>query len=498
MPEPELKGLKIIGLGYKGVDDLTLKAYKELKKVDKLLVRTDKHPVIPHFKEEGIDVISFDNLLEKDLDSDQIVNSIAEQIRGYLDKNIEVDYAVPGSPLVGDESVNRLVAKLPDDRIEVLPGLDSFGLLKRKFNFDSNGLQIMDSLAFRVEDIDTDQSLVLTNISNQKAASRLQEGLLEVYPADYSIQIIEVGKDYLTESRKLLLRNLDKLKEVDQLINLYIPALSEKTEVDLDRLGSLDTLVKVVAKLRSPEGCPWDLEQTHYSLRPHLIEETYEVLESIELNDSAGLCEELGDLLLHVVFHAQLAEETGDFTIEDVISSISEKMIRRHPHVFGTKELSTSDEVIKKWEEIKATEKNHKENESLLDITRGLPALMGAQEIQSKAAEIGFDWTDIDGAVDKLKEELEEFQEALMFEQKDLVKEELGDLLFAVVNVSRFLDLDSELTLHDACCKFKARFQYMEKLADDKLSGMSLTELEELWQKAKVKLEEEKINERFE
>lgn len=497
MPKLELKRLKVIGLGYRGIEDLTLKAYKELHQVDKLLVRTNKHPVISYLKEEGIDFIAFDDLLKKDQDFNQIVNGIFERIKSYLDKNIEVGYAVPGNPIVGDESINRLLAELSVDRLEILPGIDSFELLKNNLGLESDDLQVKDSLGFKSEDIAGDQSLLLVNIGNQRVVSRLQEELLEVYPPDYSIQVIGISEDCLTESSDLLLHNLNDLEEIEELINLYIPALTERVDINSDKLGSLDTLVKVVAKLRSPEGCPWDLEQTHDSLRPHLIEETYEVLESIELNDSAGLCEELGDLLLHVVFHAQLARETGDFTIEDVISRISEKMIRRHPHVFGTKNLSTSNEVIEEWAAIKAAEKKPGEDkESILDITRGLPALLEAQELQSKAAEVGFDWTDIDGAVDKLKEELEEFQEALMLKEKDRVKEELGDLLFAVVNVSRFLDLDAELVLHDASCKFKARFRYMEKQVDDKLSEMSLNELEGLWQQAKVELEEEKINER--
>ncbi|MBM7623887.1 nucleoside triphosphate pyrophosphohydrolase [Sporohalobacter salinus] len=499
MLESELGRLKIIGLGPKGINNLTLQAYRKLKQVDKLFVRTDKHSVISYLeKEEGIDFITFDELLICDYDFDQLVDEIFKQLQDNLDKNIDIGYAVPGNPLVGDKLINELLVKLSNERIEVIPGIDSLQLLKNNLELDSNSVQVIDSFGFKSEEIDVEKDLVITNISNQKTVFQLKKELLEIYPPDHSIQVIESGVNYTIKNSKFLLCNLDDLEDIEELINFYIPALTERLDIGLDKLGSLKTLVKVVAKLRSPEGCPWDLEQTHLSLRPHLIEETYEVLERIDLNDTAGLCEELGDLLLHVVFHAQLANEKDDFNIEDVIRSISEKMIRRHPHVFGAKDLDTSDEVIEEWEAIKATEKKSEETkESILDITRGLPALMEAQQIQSKAAKVGFDWKKIEGAVDKLKEELEEFEEALIADQKDRVREELGDLLFAIVNVGRFLDLDLELVLHDASCKFKNRFRYIEeKTINDELNKMSLNELEELWQKAKIKLEEEKINEK--
>jgi MazG family protein len=260
-----------------------------------------------------------------------------------------------------------------------------------------------------------------------------------------------------------------------------------------------EKLIEIMATLRGPNGCPWDKQQDFNSLKPMLVEEVYEVLEAIENEDFDGLSEELGDLLLHVVFHAQLAKEAGRFDIAAVIDGISDKLVRRHPHVFGTESASTPDEVIKNWEAIKAREKAEKlnrtpEQRSLLEgIPSKLPALHEAHQISSRAARVGFDWPDIEGVLEKLQEEVRELKEVISQGDNDARRErledEIGDMFFVIVNIARYLKIDSESALKRANRKFKTRFRHMElELAKQgrNLEDTPLEDMEVLWQKAKI------------
>ena len=267
--------------------------------------------------------------------------------------------------------------------------------------------------------------------------------------------------------------------------------------------AKFEKLVGIMARLRGPDGCPWDRQQDRNSLKPMLVEETYEVLEAIDNNDPDGLAEELGDLLLHVVFQAQLGKEDGGFDIDAVIDGICDKLVRRHPHVFGTETAATPEEVVKNWEAIKAQEKTRKlkdrtpEQRSLLEgIPTRLPALHEAHQISSKAARVGFEWPDIEGVFGKLKEETHELREAMTGPEnsrQSRVEDEIGDILCVIVNLARFLKIDSESALKRANRKFKTRFQYMEtQLARSgrNLDGTSLDEMETLWKQAKVETAE--------
>ena len=255
-------------------------------------------------------------------------------------------------------------------------------------------------------------------------------------------------------------------------------------------MSHFDELVGIMARLRGPGGCPWDHEQTLETLRKYLIEETYEVLDAIESQDAEHHCEELGDLLLQVVFQAQIRKEEGSFNIDDVARGISEKMIRRHPHVFGDTQVQDSDDVLKNWEEIKALEKGGAAaaGSAVDGVPSHFPALMRADKIQRKAARVGFDWDGVEPILSKVEEELGELREALAGGNEDAVRDELGDLLFAVVNVSRFLRHDPEELLRQATNKFIRRFQGVELLACERsldLSEMSLESLNELWDEVK-------------
>jgi MazG family protein len=260
-----------------------------------------------------------------------------------------------------------------------------------------------------------------------------------------------------------------------------------------------DRLVEIMTTLRGPNGCPWDKQQDFSSLKPMLVEEVYEVLEAIDNQDYDGLAEELGDLLLHVIFHAQLGKEASQFDINTVIEKISDKLVRRHPHVFGNESASTPEEVIKNWEAIKAEEKAEKlkhrtpEQRSLLEgIPSKLPAIHEAHQISSRAARVGFDWPDIEGIFDKLQEETLELKEVISAggdeRRRERLEDEIGDMLFVIVNIARYLKIDSESALKRANRKFKARFRYMEaELAKQgkSLEETPLEEMEALWQKAK-------------
>jgi tetrapyrrole methylase family protein/MazG family protein len=263
-----------------------------------------------------------------------------------------------------------------------------------------------------------------------------------------------------------------------------------------------ERLVDLQGQLRAPKGCPWDIEQTHLSLRTYLIEEAYEVLEALESGDDSKFAEELGDLLLQVVFHARIAAEEGRFTAADVVRGIHQKMVRRHPHVFGEKSARDAAEVLKNWEQIKAEERRAKAGEkgtgedsaekepaSLLDgIPHTLPALMQGFQLTRRASRIGFDWDHVEGVIEKLHEELGELGKARDAQSARQVEEEIGDVLFAAVNLARFLKVDPEIALQRTNTKFSSRFREMERLAarsERKLADVPREEMETLWEQAK-------------
>jgi tetrapyrrole methylase family protein / MazG family protein len=256
-------------------------------------------------------------------------------------------------------------------------------------------------------------------------------------------------------------------------------------------------LIDIMKLLRSENGCPWDREQTHDSLKKYLIEETYEVLEVIDLDDKKKLCEELGDLLLQIVFHAQIASETGSFNINDVISGISKKMISRHTHIFGDDKADTSEEVLQNWEAIKKKEKGIENQTTVLkDVPANLPALMRSYKVQQKAAQVGFDWDDIDDVFGKVKEEIFELEDVYKSKNVARITDEMGDVFFSLVNLSRFLKVQPEIALTGTINKFIKRFEYVEQESDKagrKLQDMTLAEMDELWNKAKIHINEKNI-----
>lgn len=257
----------------------------------------------------------------------------------------------------------------------------------------------------------------------------------------------------------------------------------------MEKKMTMDEFVDIIRRLRAENGCPWDREQTHESLRNCMLEEAYEVVEGIDNHDLANLREELGDVLLQVVMHSVIAEESGEFTINEVIGEVGEKMIRRHPHVFGEESVSTAKEVLVNWEEIKKAEKKEKTvSESVMRVPKALPAMIRAEKVQKKAAKVGFDFADYEEAYSKVEEELLELKEAREIGNICQIEEEFGDLLFSIVNLSRFLQINAENSLTNATNKFINRFVSVETLAEQegrRLKDMTIDEMNDLWNRVK-------------
>ena len=273
------------------------------------------------------------------------------------------------------------------------------------------------------------------------------------------------------------------------------------TEFQLKENYDVEDLKKLVSYLRSDKGCPWDREQTHASIRRDLLEEAYEVCEAIDQESIPHLKEELGDLLLQVVFHTSMEEDNGNFTLDDVADGICKKMVLRHPHVFGDVQVDGTDDVLTNWDVIKQKEKSQNTTASVMDsVARSLPGLWRAEKIQKKAKKVGFDWDDVSGAMAKLWEEVEELQEGLDRNDIENIEEELGDIIFCVVNVARFYGMDCEAVTHKACEKFIRRFRFMEQGAAERgleLCEMNLEQMEEIYQIGRSQLEGKEIQHPF-
>jgi tetrapyrrole methylase family protein / MazG family protein len=317
-----------------------------------------------------------------------------------------------------------------------------------------------------------DMPVLLTGVDSRELALHLKKVLLTTYPQEHLVQWVGEGKIKEETVGEL---NGDGFSE------LYIPALGEGT--------SFEAFAEVIAHLRAPEdGCPWDKEQTHESLRKHLLEESYEAISAIDSGDFADMREEFGDLLLQIVLHAQIANDEGQFNVNQVVHGIHSKIVRRHPHVFGEVKLEGVDGVLANWEKLKETERKNKgqHEKGLLDgVPLALPALSQAQEYQDRAARVGFDWPEIDGVLDKVREEIEEIKKA---ESDFELASEIGDLFFVLVNLARWKNVDAESALRGTNMKFKKRFGYVEQGAKKQgrnLSDLTLEEMDVFWNEAK-------------
>jgi tetrapyrrole methylase family protein/MazG family protein len=328
-----------------------------------------------------------------------------------------------------------------------------------------------------------DMPALFTNVSSKEMALQLKKVLLTTYPAEHDVTIANGG-----EAKEKIVSEI-RGTEYGALVCWYVPALDEGT--------SFESFAEIVAHLRAPDGCPWDKEQTHESLRKHLLEESYEAIAAIDSGDFNAMREEFGDLLLQAVLQSQIANDEGQFNINQVIQGIHSKIVRRHPHVFGDLKLDGVDGVLANWEKLKEQEREKlalsegegkKEDKGILDgVPLALPALSQAQEYQDRAARVGFDWPEIEGVLEKVKEEIEEIKKA---ETDFELASEIGDLLFAIVNLARWKKVDAESVLRATNAKFKKRFAYVEQGAKRQrrnLSELTLEEMDALWNDAKYR-----------
>src|SRR5581483_6412038 len=325
-----------------------------------------------------------------------------------------------------------------------------------------------------------DAPVLIAQIYSRVVASEVKSTLTSIYPDEHRVKLIHAAgtKDQLVED--LALFEIDRSEHIGLLTSLYVPSLGEGT--------SFESFQEIVAHLRAPDGCPWDKEQTHASLRKHLLEESYEAISAIDSDDFHAMREEFGDLLLQIMLNAQIASEEGEFTVNDVVKGIYDKIIRRHPHVFGDVRVNGVSDVLQNWEKLKETErkgKGEKEKGILDGVPVALPALSQAQEYQDRAARVGFDWPEIEGVLDKIAEEIQEVKNA---ETDFQLADEIGDLFFVLVNLARWKNVDAESALRGTNMKFKKRFGYVEQSAKQQgrnLSDMKLEEMDALWNEAK-------------
>ncbi|WP_138496106.1 nucleoside triphosphate pyrophosphohydrolase [Paenibacillus pinistramenti] len=493
-----MKGtITVVGLGSGDPDRLTLGNLKLLQGAEKLYVRTKDHPVLDWLAESGVAFESFDSVYEANDDFPSVYKEIAERLIAEASSGEgqrAVTYAVPGHPMVAEATVKLLKERCPEEGITLnIVGGESF--LDEAFarlGFDPiEGFQLLDAAGLAREDLQPRLHTLIGQVYDDFTASDVKLSLMELYPEDYEVTVAHaLGVEGQEQILKVPLYELDRIQDYGNLSLIYIP----RSEDESLRMKSFSRLHEIVGILRSPGGCPWDREQTHASLRKNLIEEAYEVLETIDEDDPEHMQEELGDLLLQVMLHAQIEEEEGTFNVFDVINGLNEKLIFRHPHVFGDRSAGDAEEALVNWEAMKAEEKRRKgqkpEDASALDgVPRELPALMKAYKLQKKAAKVGFDWPDAGGALAKLEEELAELKKAV---EESLpaseIELELGDVLFSVVNAARFVGADPEEALSRTSRKFVSRFRYVEQRLKERgktPEQSTLAEMDEIWDEAK-------------
>jgi len=473
--------ITIVGLGPGDPRHLTREAWGVLEAAGEVWLRTERHPTVAGLP-AGLALHSFDTLYEGAEDFSQVYEAIAAEVLRLGRRPEGVIYAVPGHPLVGETTVARLLLQAEDAGLEVriVEGLSFIEPTLTALRIDALlGLQVYDAVeiaALHHPLLNPDLPALLPQLYSRALAADVKLTLMNQYPDDHEVALVRAAGTPEEQVVRLPLYELDR-HDVEHLSTLYVPSLPGVT--------SFEGLQETMAQLRAPDGCPWDREQTHESLRGTLLEEAYEVAAAIDVGDLRALQEELGDLLLQVLIHTQVATEEGEFKMPAVISGIDGKLKHRHPHVWGGREVSGTGEVLQRWEALKREEKG--EERSVFDgVPAALPALQQADTYSRRAARVGFDWSSPDGVADKVHEEIVEVEAAATPEAREA---EVGDLLFAAVNWARWLEVDPEVALRQANARFARRFRAMERMARERdldMTAMDIDALESLWQEAKL------------
>jgi len=475
-------GIVVVGLGPGNPDQITLEAWRIIEGASEVYLRTSRHPAVAGLP-QGTIYHSFDHFYEAYASFAEVYEQIAQAVLELGRRPQGVVFAVPGHPLVGETSVLRILELARGCGLDarVVAGVSFLEPTITALGIDPiEGLQICDAtiLAQRHHpNLDPDVGALVAQVYNRHLASEVKMTLMSLYHDEHPVKLVCAAGTAQSQVRELPLYALDRQNDLDHLTSVYIPPLADR--------GSLASFQDVVVRLRAPGGCPWDRQQTHQSLRSHLLEETYEVLAALDADDMQALKEELGDLLLQIMLHAQIASEDGDFKLTDSVQHIIAKLIRRHPHVFGEITVGSTEEVLRNWEQIKREERADKLVSLLAGVPEALPALSRAIEMQRRAARVGFDWPDAEQVLSKLNEELEELRQASDAKSRAM---ELGDLLFSLVNLARWYEIDPESALRETNQRFAHRFAAIERRAAEvgrPLEEMSLAEMDALWEEAK-------------
>jgi tetrapyrrole methylase family protein/MazG family protein len=483
--------LTIVGLGPGDPGLLTLAARRALAEARLVILRTARHPGVEALP-TGPVYRSCDDLYDTLPSFDAVYEAIVTRVLEAARAEDGVVYAVPGDPLVAEATVPALRARAAETGLElaIVSGVSFIEPVLRALQIDpldNGGLQLCDALAPAV---DPARPALFAQIYNRRIASTLKVALLDLYPPEHEVALVSAaGMPDAERVVRLLLAEIDRDEYADHLSALYVPALALTTN-----RRSFGGLRAIVHRLYAPGGCPWDRAQTHQTLKKHLLEETYEALQALDEDDPHALCEELGDVLLQILLHTEIADEAGEFGYGDLFEGLAAKLIRRHPHVFSNATASSAEEVMANWQQLKAAERAQRAEEAgeqvpvesiLAGVPKAMPALAYAQAVQDRAARAGFDWPDIAGVLEKIAEEAAELRRAETPEQR---LDELGDLLFVLANLARWLGVDAEEAARRAGQKFYRRFTALEELARARglaLEQLSLADLDALWNEVK-------------
>jgi tetrapyrrole methylase family protein/MazG family protein len=476
--------ITILGLGPGDPDLLTRKAWRVLETAPEVYFRTARHPGVETLPVKALR--SFDTLYDQAENFEALYCQIAAEVVELGKRAEGVIYAVPGHPLVGESTVTQILAlaKAANLPVEIVDGLSFIEPMLDALGLDAlDGVQLHDAVNIanmHHPPLNPDFPSLLAQVYSTAVASDLKLTLANQYPDEHPVTLIHAAGTPDQHLEQVSLYAIDHSKRINHLTSLYLPPLPAP--------GSFERFQEVMAHLRAPEGCPWDRKQTHLTLRKYLIEEAHEVIDALDNEDMDGLREELGDLLLQIVFHAQIATETGDFRMSDVLNAVITKMIKRHPHVWGEVKADTAEEVLVNWERLKQQEKAERgepeqPRSALEGVPLSLPALAQAAAYHEKAAKVGFDWPAIEDVIAKLHEELDEVLAATTEAER---QGEIGDILAVVVNLARWLKVDPETALRESNRKFKRRFQFVEQHAPQPLTSMTLAEMDALWVQAKA------------
>jgi tetrapyrrole methylase family protein/MazG family protein len=478
-------GITLLGLGPGNSAQLTRQAWEIISSAEEIYLRTVHHPVVEELP-DGIYLHDFDSVYQEKENFEQVYQVIIDKILDLGRSANGVIYAVPGHPFIAEATGPEIFrrAKLEGIPVKVIDGLSFIEPTFTALGVDPlPNTAIVDALTLAGKyspGFPPDSPALIAQVYSKHVANESKLTLMAQYPDEHPVKLVHAAGTDQEILEDLPLHALDHSEHIGLLTCVYLPPLTVHT--------SFEGFQGLIAHLRSPEGCPWDREQTHQSLRSNLLEEAYETVTAIDQQDVVGLQEELGDLLLQVVLQTQIAAEDGEFSMADVIRGIHTKLVHRHPHVFAEMQLDESTEVIKNWERIKAKERedNGLEQKGLLDgIPIAMPALSVAEKYQNRAARVGFDWPTIAGVFEKLEEEIGELRQAQTPEDQ---AEELGDLIFALVNLARWLGVDPETALRETNQKFLQRFKRIEEAASEQgveLSDMSLSEMDSIWEQSK-------------